>query len=124
MDSIAGFLEQLTGGRSVDLPRTLWGTVRLDISHGSETDRWFVTAEQSRVFASRSERPADLVLYADRGLFNRFARGEANIVAAGLRNDLAAEGSLRLAFMLRRVFPGPPGARFPDQVAPDRTPPS
>jgi hypothetical protein len=113
MDAITDFLERLSSGRTTDLPETFWGTIRLDIRRGDHTDHWFITAERGRVFSSRGDRPADLVVYADEELFNRFATGEANIVAALLRNEMNVEGKMRLGTMLRRVFPGPPGAHIP-----------
>lgn len=54
---------------------------------------------------------------ADREVFDRLAAGCIHVASALLRNELAAQGNLRLLMSLRRIFPGPPEARHPRDVA-------
>ena len=59
---------------------------------------------------------ADLVVRADREVFDRMAAGLLHPAAALLRNDIAVEGDLKLLMALRRIFPGHPEARHPREA--------
>ncbi|NJP34341.1 SCP2 sterol-binding domain-containing protein [Micromonospora thermarum] len=100
-----------------DLPETTAGTVRLDARADGRTEHWYLTIADQRVAVTRSTAEADLVVRADRAVLDRIAAGTLHPAAALGRNDLTVRGDIRLFMMLRRLFPGPPGARHPRDVA-------
>ncbi|MGY0006654.1 SCP2 sterol-binding domain-containing protein [Micromonospora sp. I033] len=115
--SAAEYLARRVPGRHPDLPENTAGTLRLDLHEGARTEHWFLTIDRQEVRVDRLADEADLVLRADREVFDRIAAGRLNPAAALLRNDLTAQGNLRLLLALRRLFPGPSGARHPREVA-------
>ncbi|WP_428966770.1 SCP2 sterol-binding domain-containing protein [Micromonospora fluostatini] len=104
-------------GRHADLPETTCGTVRLDLHTGEHTQHWYLTIADQRVEVTRSVAEADLVIGAERAVLDQIAAGELHLSAAFLRNALTARGDLRLMMLLRRLFPGPAGARHPRDAA-------
>lgn len=108
---------RLESGRHPDLPETTAGTVRLDAREDGRTEHWYLTIAHQRIRVKRCADEADLVLRADRDVFDRIATGQLHPGAALGRNDLTVRGDIRLFMMLRRLFPGPPGARHPREVA-------
>jgi hypothetical protein len=72
------------------------------------------------VQVSREKREADCVIRTDRALFDRFVTGEAHLYTAWVRNELRAEGDVRLGRLFERVLPGPPGAHHPRMFARER----
>lgn len=114
--SAAEYLAQRVAGRHPDLPETTCGTLRLDLQDGGSTEHWYLTIEHQDVRVTRSAADADLVMRADREVFDRFAEGCQHPVAVLLRNDLTVQGDLRLLMMLRRLFPGPVGAHHPREA--------
>ncbi|WFE60950.1 SCP2 sterol-binding domain-containing protein [Micromonospora sp. WMMD712] len=115
--SAADYLACWVGGRHEDLPDTVNGTVRLDIRDDGSTDHWFLTIGDQQVGVSRSAEAADLVVAGDREVFDRLVAEGTHIGAALVRNDVTAQGDLRLLMVLRRLLPGPPDARHPREVA-------
>ncbi|MFG1657005.1 SCP2 sterol-binding domain-containing protein [Micromonospora chersina] len=115
--SAAEYLDREAAGRRPDLPETTAGTLRLDLRDGARTEHWYLTIDHQEVRVARLADEADLVVRADREVFDRIAAGRLNPAAALLRNDLTAQGNLRLLLSLRRIFPGPPDARHPREVA-------
>ncbi|MET8838205.1 SCP2 sterol-binding domain-containing protein [Micromonospora sp. NPDC004540] len=115
--SAAEYLARQLPGRHPDLPENTAGTLRLDLRDGARTDHWYLTIDHQEVRVDRLAEEADLVVRADREVFDRIAAGRLNPAAALLRNDLTAQGNLRLLLTLRRLFPGPPEARHPREVA-------
>ncbi|MFC8850483.1 MULTISPECIES: SCP2 sterol-binding domain-containing protein [unclassified Micromonospora] len=115
--SAADYLACWVAGRHEDLPETTSGTVRLDIRDDGSTDHWFLTIGDQHVGVSRSAEAADLVVAGDREVFDRMIADGTHIGAALVRNDVTAQGNLRLLMLLRRLFPGPPGARHPREAA-------
>lgn len=115
--SAAEYLDREVAGRHPDLPETTAGTLRLDLGDGARTEHWYLTIDHQEVRVARLIDEADLVVRADREVFDRIAAGRLNPAAALLRNDLTAQGDLRLLLALRRIFPGPPDARHPREVA-------
>jgi hypothetical protein len=85
-------------------------TVRFDIVNGKKTDRWLMRIENGDVTVSHKGGAADTVIRADREVFGRMARGEANPVASVLRGDVAWEGAWKNLVAVQRLFPGPPAA--------------
>ncbi|WP_431974516.1 SCP2 sterol-binding domain-containing protein [Micromonospora haikouensis] len=115
--SAADYLACWVGGRHEDLPETVSGTVRLDIRDDGSTDHWLLTIADQQVGVSRSAEAADLVVAGEREVFDRIVAEGIHIGAALVRNDVTAQGDLRLLMLLRRLFPGPPDARHPREVA-------
>ncbi|MGR6318342.1 SCP2 sterol-binding domain-containing protein [Micromonospora soli] len=106
-------LERRVAGRHPDLPASTAGSLRLDLRDGGQTEHWYLTIEHQDVRVTRSAEDAELVVRADREVFDRMAEGRLHPAAALLRNDLTVQGNLRLLLTLRRLFPGPSGARDP-----------
>lgn len=115
--SAAEYLDRSVPGRHPALPETTCGTVRLDIHENAHTDHWYLTIDRQNVGVSRSAADAELVVRADRDVFDRLAAGRIHIGSALLTNEVSAQGNLRLLMTLRRIFPGPPEARHPREVA-------
>ncbi|MEU4716903.1 SCP2 sterol-binding domain-containing protein [Micromonospora purpureochromogenes] len=113
----AEFLERLTSRRRPELPENLSGTIRLDLHDGGSTEHWYLTVHDQRVDVTRSHDDADLVVRADREVFDRLVDGRTEVVQSLLRNELTVQGEMRLLLTLRRVFPGPADARHPRDVA-------
>ncbi|KKK06870.1 SCP2 sterol-binding domain-containing protein [Micromonospora sp. HK10] len=116
-DAAADYLNDRVAGRHPDLAEYIRGTLRLDLRDGGSTEHWHLTIDRQEVRVSRSFDVADLVIRADRGVFDRIAQGREHVAAALLRNDLTVEGNLELLMTLRRIFPGPADARHPRDVA-------
>ncbi|SCG76746.1 SCP2 sterol-binding domain-containing protein [Micromonospora inositola] len=110
-------LERRVAGRHPELPETTAGTLRLDLHDGGQTEHWYVIIDHQNVEVVRSADEAELIVRADRGVFDRLVAGQLHLAAALLRNDLTVQGNLRLFMTLRRLFPGPPGARQPREAA-------
>ncbi|MFG3641004.1 SCP2 sterol-binding domain-containing protein [Micromonospora sp. NPDC047762] len=110
------YLRQLDTGRRPDLPETTAGTLRLDVRDDGSTDHWYLTVADQQVQVARSADDADLVVSADRRVFDRMVNGQLHPGAALLRNDLALHGDMRLLMLLRRIFGGPSGARHPREL--------
>ncbi|MBM0234330.1 SCP2 sterol-binding domain-containing protein [Micromonospora sp. STR1_7] len=114
--TVAQYLRQLDTARRPELPETTAGTLRLDVRGDGCTEHWYLTIADQHVRVTRAADDASLVVRADRAVFDRLANGEAHIAAALLRNDLTAQGDIRLLTLLRRIFPGPSGARHPREL--------
>ncbi|MCG5452051.1 MULTISPECIES: SCP2 sterol-binding domain-containing protein [Micromonospora] len=110
------YLRQLDTGRRPDLPETTAGTLRLDVRDDGSTDHWHLTIADQRVRVTRSADDAELVVRADRAVFDRMARGELHPGAGLLRNELTVQGNMQLLMLLRRIFSGPYGARHPHEL--------
>ncbi|MEH0827669.1 MULTISPECIES: SCP2 sterol-binding domain-containing protein [unclassified Micromonospora] len=115
--SAAEFLERLSPRRRPELPETTAGTLRLDLHDGGCTEHWYLTLHDQCLDVARSADDADLVVRADREVFDRLVAGRTHVVAALMRNELTVQGDIRLLLALRRIFPGPPDARHPRDVA-------
>ncbi|RZT77426.1 putative sterol carrier protein [Micromonospora violae] len=110
------YLQQLDADRRPDLPETTVGTLRLDVRDDGSTDHWYLTIRDQQVQVARSTEDADLVVGADRSVFDQMANGELHPGAAMLRNELTVQGNMRLLMLLRRIFAGPTGARHPREL--------
>ncbi|MEH0935781.1 SCP2 sterol-binding domain-containing protein [Micromonospora psammae] len=109
-------LERLDPARRPDLPETTAGTLRLDLRDDGHTEHWYLTIHDQRVTVSRSAEEAELVVSADRSAFDRLATGQTHVAAALVRNEISVRGDMRLLMALRRIFPGPAGARHPREL--------
>jgi putative sterol carrier protein len=85
-------------------------TVRFDLENGKKIDQWLVRIENGVVTVSHKGGAADTVIRADREVFDRMARGEANPVASVLRGDVRWEGAWKSLVAVQRLFPGPQAA--------------
>jgi putative sterol carrier protein len=83
------------------------GTVRFDLTNGQRTDRWLVSIKKGSIAVSEKNAPADCVIRTSKEIFDGFASGEANLMAAFLRGAMDVEGDLSLAALIQRLFPGP-----------------
>jgi putative sterol carrier protein len=109
-DATTEFMNGL-GRRGPDpLLRKVNETVRFDLTSGEKTDRWLVRIENGGVTVSHKGGAADTVIRADREVFDRLARGEANPVASVLRGDVRWEGDWKSLVAVQRLFPGPQAA--------------
>lgn len=52
--------------------------------------------------------------------FDKVTRGEANPIAALLRNEITVQGNLLLFHYFQRLLPGPPGAHDPRELVRER----
>lgn len=111
--SAAQYLAERVAGQHPDLPENTAGSLRLDLRDGGRTEHWYLLIDRQEVQVLRSFHEAELVVRADREVFDRIADGRLHPAAALLRNDLTVQGNLRLLLTLRRLFPGPPTARHP-----------
>jgi SCP-2 sterol transfer family len=85
------------------------GTVRCDVAESDgSVEHWYVTIKKGDVTVSHKSGAADAVVRADRKLFDGFASGKVNVMAALLRGVVGIDGDLQLLSMFQRVFPGPP----------------
>ncbi|MEU5908175.1 SCP2 sterol-binding domain-containing protein [Micromonospora sp. NPDC047467] len=112
----AQFLQRLDTRRRPDLPETTAGTLRLDIRSDGCTEHWYLTIADQHVRVTRSADDAELVVSASREIFDQLANGQMHLAVALLRNELKVRGNLALLMMLRRIFPGPAGARHPREL--------
>ena len=110
-DPTSDFFEALGGHGNEPLLRKASGTLRFDISDGKRTERWLVALDKGDMSVSRRNLRADCVVSADRALFQRIVSGEANALAALLREEVNVEGDINLLVLFQRLLPGPPRAR-------------
>jgi putative sterol carrier protein len=119
-DATTKFMNDL-GRRGHDpLLRKVTESVRFDLVTGNKTDRWLVRIDDGEVTVSHEGGAADTIIRADRELFDRMARGEANPVAAVLRGDVGWEGSWKSLVAVQRLFPGPQSTGQRQPSAPGR----
>ncbi|MCW3839055.1 SCP2 sterol-binding domain-containing protein [Micromonospora yasonensis] len=110
-------LETRVAGWHPDLPENTAGSLRLDLRDDGRTQHWYLTIDGQEVRVTRSSDDAELVVRADREVFDRLSEGRLHPAAALLRNDLTVQGNLRLLLALRRLFPGPAAAQHPRVVS-------
>jgi hypothetical protein len=92
------------------------GRVRFEVVEEDCVRQWTVTLDGGNVEVSHDESDVDVVLRADRDLFDRAVGGEANLLAAALRGEVTYTGSLELLGPMGRLLPGPPGQTGPRKV--------
>jgi putative sterol carrier protein len=111
-DRTAQFFDRLAGKHGPLLGKAK-GTIRVELANGGKTKRWLVALDNGDVTVSHRNTSADCTLRTDKASFNKIAMGKMNAMAAVLRGGVTVEGDQRLALLLQRVFPGPPGQRGP-----------
>ena len=114
-DGAVGFLRGL--GRLGHEPRwaKVSGRARLELRDRERADRWLIAIDHGAVTVSHAGGQADCTISAERELFDRLCRGEANALTAMLRGELVCTGDVDLLYAIQRVFPGPPGAQRRDE---------
>ena len=110
-DATAEFFESLAARGHEPLLSRANGTLRFELKAGARSQRWLVSVKKGDVTVSRTGGDADMVVRADKALFDRFASGAANPVAAALRGEFGAEGDWKLLVLFQRLFPGPRARR-------------
>ncbi|WP_433648862.1 SCP2 sterol-binding domain-containing protein [Micromonospora zamorensis] len=93
------------------------GTLQIDLGSDHRTEHWLVRMRPGSVQVSRERGPADAIWFSSAALFDRLITGEAQGVAAVLRNESTFSGNVVLFLAFRRFFPDPPGTRDPREVA-------
>lgn len=98
------------------------GTVRFDLEYEYGVERWFLVITHGDLRVSRDEPEADCIVHTSREVFDRLVTGQEPQYTAWVRNEVRAEGEARLAYLIQRVLPGPPGAHHPRAFAHERRP--
>lgn len=114
------FFEALPARAPAVLREPVDGTVQINLISDDHTDHWFVEMRTGAARVSREQRQADATLYSSASLFDRLVTGEAQGIAAMLRNETTLIGNVLLFLFFRRFFPEPPGTRHPRATAQDR----
>lgn len=113
MDPTGEFFARLGRRGHEPLLEGVTGTIRFDLETEHGVERWFLVITRGDLRVSREEPRADCVVHARRNLFDRLATGQEPQYTAWVRNELRAEGESRLAYLVQRLLPGPPGAHHP-----------
>lgn len=93
------------------------GTLQIDLGTDHQTEHWLVRMRPGSVQVTRERGPADAIWFSSAALFDRLITGEAQGVAAVLRNESTFSGNVVLFLAFRRFFPDPPGTRDPRDTA-------
>ena len=106
-EPIEEFFERLT--RSVpDRLRRADGSLRIDLTSGKTTERWFVTMHGGDVSVSHRNAKADSVIRTSKDQFEGMITGTVNAMSAALRGVVSLEGDPTLLVLFQRALPGPP----------------
>jgi hypothetical protein len=107
-EAIEEFFERLTLGGPDGLPRPADGSLRIDLTSGTTTERWFLTMHGGDVSVSHRNAKADSVIRTSRKVFEGMVTGRVNAMAAALRGVVSLEGDPTLLVLFQRALPGPP----------------
>ncbi|MFD0783742.1 SCP2 sterol-binding domain-containing protein [Micromonospora azadirachtae] len=117
-EAIERFFDSLPARAPEILRGLVSGTLQIDLSMtGGLTEHWLVMMRPGAVMVTRQQGPADAIWYSSTDLFERMVRGQAQGIAAVLRNESTFSGNVVLFLVFRRFFPDPPGTRDPRQLA-------
>jgi putative sterol carrier protein len=106
-EPIEEFFERLT--RNVpDRLRRADGSLRIDLTSGTTTERWFVTMHEGDVSVSHRNAKADSVIRTSKDQFEGMITGTVNAMSAALRGVVSLEGDPTLLVLFQRALPGPP----------------
>jgi putative sterol carrier protein len=106
-EPIEEFFERLT--RTVpDRLRRADGSLRIDLTSGTTTERWFVTMHGGDVSVSHRNAKADSVIRTSKDQFEGMITGRVNAMSAALRGVVSLEGDPTLLVLFQRALPGPP----------------
>ncbi|MEV4197194.1 SCP2 sterol-binding domain-containing protein [Micromonospora globbae] len=115
--AIERFFESLPARAPEVLRGLVSGTLQIDLTTGGLTEHWLVRMRPGAVAVGRERGPADAIWYSSAELFERLVTGQAQGVAAVLRNESTFSGNVVLFLAFRRFFPNPPGTRDPREAA-------
>jgi SCP-2 sterol transfer family len=105
-EPIEEFFERLT--RSVpDRLRRADGSLRIDLTSGTTTERWFITMHGGDVSVSHRNAKADSVIRTSKDQFEGMITGRVNAMSAALRGVVSLEGDPTLLVLFQRALPGP-----------------
>jgi len=108
-EPIEEFFERLMRGGSEDrLPHQADGSLRIDLTSGTTTERWFITMHGGDVSVSHRNAKADSVIRTSRDQFEGMIAGTVNAMSAALRGVVSLEGDPTLLVQFQRALPGPP----------------
>jgi hypothetical protein len=115
-EPIEEFFERLT--RSVpDRLRRADGSLRIDLTSGTTTERWFITMHGGDVSVSHRNAKADSVIRTSKDQFEGMITGRVNAMSAALRGVVSLEGDPSLLVLFQRALPGPPSTATGDGAA-------
>lgn len=119
------FFAELNRRGREDILAYIEGVLLFELVHDHEDDveYWTVDIQRGRVNAVPERRTADCVVRTTRDLFDGFATGTANAWSAWLRTEIKIHGKFVLFSFFARLFLGPPEARHPRALAPERSMP-
>ena len=112
-DATPEFFDQLAQRGSVPALERTSGSVRFDIDRDGQVAHWRLDIRGGKVEVAQSDAAADCVIGSSEKLFDELARGRANAMAAGLRNELTMEGDPGFLVRFQRLFPAPTGRKMP-----------
>jgi hypothetical protein len=107
-EPIEEFFQRLTHGAPVRLLRRADGSLRIDLTSGTTTERWFITIRKDAVSVSHRNAKADAVIRTSKDLFEGMVTGRVNAMTAALRGVVSLEGDPSLLVLFQRALPGPP----------------
>jgi hypothetical protein len=107
-EPIEEFFERLTRGDPDRLLRRGEGTLRIDLTSGTTTERWFITMQGGNVSVSHRNAKADSVIRTSKDQFEGMVTGKVNAMSAALRGLVSLEGDPSLQVLFQRALPGPP----------------
>ena len=107
-EPIEEFFERLTRGGPDGLPRRADGSLRIDLTSGTTTERWFITMHGGDVSVSHRNAKADSVIRTSEKVFEGMVTGRVNAMAGALRGVVSLEGDPTLLVLFQRALPGPP----------------
>jgi hypothetical protein len=108
-----GFFEQLNDRGYEPLLAKTTGTLCVELVHGEQSDRYFVTITKGAVSVSRDAADVHCRVSSPMPLFERVVQGEVNAMAAVLRGDMTVDGDPGILLLFQRLFPGPPNSSHP-----------
>jgi putative sterol carrier protein len=107
-DATAEFFDTLRSRSPEPLLGNTRGSLRVELSSGSRSERWLVSIDAGNLSVSRKGGKADCTVRARQAVFDRIAAGELNAFAAMLRGEVEAEGDPLLLVRFQRLLPSPP----------------
>ena len=107
-EPIEEFFQRLTHDGPVRLLRRADGSLRIDLTSGTTTERWFITIRKDAVSVSHRNAKADAVIRTSKDLFEGMVTGRVNALTAALRGVVSLEGDPSLLVLFQRTLPGPP----------------
>ena len=105
-EPIEEFFERLTRD-GPDRLRRADGSLRIDLTSGTTTERWFVTMHGGDVSVSHRNAKADSVIRTSKDQFEGMITGRVNAMSAALRGVVSLEGDPTLLVLFQRALPGP-----------------